>query len=592
MQKIIKLLKPSEWLQILAIFAFSVTQVLLDLQFPGYLAEITRLTQTQGSQVSAITAAGVSMLLCASASLACVICNSFLASRTAAALAARLRGMLFAKVESFSMEEIGRFSTASLITRSTNDVTQVQTFFMAALQMLLRIPILAIGGLLKIASVGAAWSFSTAVALGFCLLVMSIAMSVVLPIYDKMQSLVDNLNLAVRESLTGRFVIRAFNAQGYQTGKFDRANEAFTMADQTATRAMAAMSPFMSIANNGLVLAIYLIGASLIIRSGPENALLPFSNMVVMTAYSSQVMACIRFITKVLPRWPRASVSARRINEVLDTELVLRPGRLTEGIVGVSGEVTFQNVSFKYPEAANYALEDISFTAKKGETVAIIGSTGSGKTTLINLILRFYDASQGQVLVDGVDVKNYERKSLYNKIGYVPQKAVLFRGSIASNVSYGDNGRGAFTEDDVRAAVQIAQAQEFVENLDDRYQSQVSQGGATFSGGQRQRLTIARAICRDPEILIFDDAFSALDYKTDRDLRTALNDSAEGVTRLVVAQRIGAIIDADRIIVLDEGRIAGQGKHRDLLQSCTIYREIAKAQLSEEELATEGVLAS
>jgi ATP-binding cassette subfamily B protein len=602
--KIIRLLKPKEWGQVLAVFALSVTQVWLDLRFPDYLAGITRLVQTPGSPIADIWAAGAFMLLCASASLACVICNSFLASRTAAALAARLRGLLFAKVESFSMEEVGRFSTSSLITRSTNDVAQVQTFFMAGLQMLLRIPILAIGGIAKIAGIGMAWSLSTAAALWFCLLAVALAMRVALPLFSKMQSLVDSLNLAVRESLTGRFVMRAYNAQAYQTGKFSRANDAFTYTDQTTNRAMAAMGPAMSIANNGLVLAIYLIGASMIIQAGPADALLPFSNMVVMTAYASQVMSCIKFITKVLPRWPRASVSAKRICEVLDTEPALLDGALVGGIDGVRGEVAFRNVSFRYPGAANNVLEDISFTANRGETVAFIGATGSGKSTLLSLILRFYEASAGQVLVDGVDVREYSRKALYNKIGYVPQKAVLFKGTVASNVAYGDNGRGNgasggsgggasgsdgnYSVDDIRAAVQLAQAKGFVEDLEGGIDAAVAQGGATFSGGQKQRLSIARAICRDPEILLLDDAFSALDFMTERELRRGLKEYAGGVTRLVVAQRIGAIMDADRIIVLDEGKVAGQGKHKDLLRSCRVYREIAMSQLSEEELGEAG----
>ncbi|MDR0469325.1 MAG: ABC transporter ATP-binding protein/permease [Peptococcaceae bacterium] len=592
MLKIIKLLKPGEWRQVLVIFLFSVTQVWLDLRFPDYLVEITRLVQTPGSPISSIWVAGAFMLLCAFASLTCVICNSFLASRTSAALAARLRGLLFAKVESFSMEEVGRFSTSSLITRSTNDVTQVQTFFMAGLQMMLRIPILAIGGIAKIAGKGTAWSLSTAAALGFCLLVVTIVMSVVLPLFSKMQSLVDNLNLAVRESLTGRFVMRAYNAQSYQTGKFSRANDAFTYTDQTSNRTMAAMGPTMSIANNGLVLVIYLIGASMITNAGPSDALLPFSNMMAMTAYASQVMACIKFITEVLPRWPRASVAAGRINEVLDTTPTMRNGSLTDGVAGAKGEVAFQNVSFKYPGAANYVLEDVSFTAKQGETVAFIGSTGSGKSTLVNLILRFYETSAGQVLVDGVDVRNYDRKALNRKIGYVPQKAVLFRGTVASNIAYGDNGKGGYSDRDIQIAAEIAQSKEFIANLEGGYDAAVSQGGGTFSGGQKQRLSIARAICRDPEILIFDDAFSALDYKTDRDLRGALKENADGITRLVVAQRIGAIMDADRIIVLDEGKVAGQGRHSELLQTCRVYREIAMSQLSEEELMPKGVIAS
>ena len=586
MLKIIKILKPKEWWQVLAVFVLAVTQVWIDLKFPDYLAAITRMVQTPGSRIGDIWMAGAYMLLCALSSLACVIAISFLASRTSAALAARLRGMLFSKVESFSMEETGRFSTASLITRSTNDVTQVQTFFMAGLQMLLKVPILAIGGILKIAGKGYEWTLATASALGFMLLVVACAMWVVLPIFSRMQSLVDRLNLAVRENLTGRFVVRAYNAEGFQSEKFGGANEGFTRADQRTNRAMAAMGPAMSIASNGLILSIYIIGASMILKAGPAAALTPFSNMVVMSSYAAQVMTAVKFITKVLPRWPRASVSAKRINEVLGTDPAMQNGLLAEGVSGVRGEVVFKNVGFRYPGAVGDVLEDISFTANAGETVAFIGSTGSGKTTLINLVLRFYEATRGQVLVDGVDVRNYDRKALYNKIGYVPQRAALFKGTVASNVAYGDNGRGRYSAVDVEKAVKTAQGKEFVEELDGAYGAAVAQGGVTFSGGQKQRLSIARAVCRKPEILILDDAFSALDYKTDRELRNALRNEAAGATRLIVAQRIGAIMDADRIIVLDEGRIAGQGTHKELLQTCRVYREIAMSQLSEEELAS------
>ena len=587
MTKMLRYLKPGEWLQVLAVMALTVAQVWLDLRFPDYMAEITKLVQTPGSRIAEIGAAGAYMLLCALVSLACVIAVSFFASRLAAGLAARLRAMIFDKAAGFSMEEVGRFSTASLITRSTNDVVQVQTFFMAGLQMLLKVPILILGGVLKIAGKGYAWTLATVYSLAFMLIAVALAMRVVLPIFDRMQSLVDALNLTVRESLAGRFVTRAFNAEEFQLERFSRANHSFTAADQTANRTMAVMGPATGLARNGLLIAIYCIGATMIVQAGQGESLTAFSNTVVMSSYAAQVMTAVKFITKALPRWPRASVSARRINELLQASPALQDGVLTGGMADVRGEVSFQNVAFRYPGAADNVLEGVSFTARQGETVAFIGSTGSGKTTLINLALRFYDATEGHVLVDGVDVRNYARKSLYNKIAYVPQKALLFRGTVSSNIAFGDSGRPAgFSPDDVRRAIETAQGLGFVDGLEGALDASVAQGGAAFSGGQRQRLSIARALYRKPEILIFDDSWSSLDYKTERDLRDALKRDTAGVTKLVIAQRIASIMDADRIIVLDEGRIVGQGAHQDLLQSCRVYREIAMSQLSEEELAS------
>ena len=578
--------KPREWLHACVIFVIFVFQVWLDLRFPDYMALITRLIQTPGSQVYEIWIAGVSMLVCALGSLACVIAVSLLASRASSSLAARVRAKVFAKVESFSMEEVGRFSTASLITRCTNDVTQIQTFYVACLQMLMKVPIVAVGGILKIAGKGNEWTIATLIAFLIMLAAVAVAMSVALPIYKTMQTLVDRLNLVVRESLAGRFVIRAFNAEGFHSGKFEKANDAFTHADQTTNRAMASMSPFMSIANNGIILAVYGIGVSMINAAGPSEALAIFSDMAVFSFYVAQVFGAVRFITKVLPRWPRAVASAKRVNEVLDTEPTIREGERTAGEPGRSGEVVFQNVCFRYPGAANDALEGISFTAGQGETVAFIGSTGSGKSTLVNLIPRLYDATSGRILVDGIDIREYRSQALNNRVGYVPQRAVLFRGTVSSNVAYGDNGGEGYSSADVRDAVRIAQGQDFVEDLDGGYDAAVSQSGTNISGGQKQRLSIARAICRQPEIFIFDDTFSALDYRTERSLRAALRRETGGATILVVAQRIGSIMDADRIVVLDDGKIVGQGTHSELLRDCRVYREIAMSQLSEEELAS------
>ena len=586
MLNILKRMRPIEWVQAAVILVLSILQVWLDLKFPDFMAGITRLLQDPGSHTQEILIAGGYMLLCALGSLLCVIMISFYASRTAASLSMRLRGMVFTKIGTFSMEEVSSFSASSLITRCTNDITQIQMFFMSGLQMLLKVPILAAGGIIKIAGMAAEWTLTTALALVFMLIVVVCVMKVVLPIFKEMQSLVDNMNLNVRENLAGRYVIRAFNAESYQEGKFNGSNEAFTRADQATNRAMAAMSPAMSIGNNGVILAIYCIGAYLISSADKADALLIFSSMVVFSAYAAQVMTAVKFITKVLPRWPRASVSARRVNEVLETEATVRDGQRSDGIEGVIGEVTFENVSFRYPGAANDILEDISFTAKHGETIAFVGSTGSGKTTLINLIPRLYDVTNGKVLVDGIDVRDYNCKALNNKIGYVPQKSILFKGTVDSNVAFGDNGRGGYAQEDISKALQIAQAQEFVGDLDGGGSAPVSQGGTTFSGGQRQRLSIARAICRDPEILILDDAYASLDYKTDRALRDGLKKETAGITKLIVAQRISTIMDADRIIVLDEGKIVGQGTHEELLHSCRVYREIAESQLSEEEMAS------
>jgi len=584
--KIIKHLQPKEWLQVLVVFIFAVLQVRLDLMIPEYMRRITILSQTPGSPVSEAVTAGVFMLLCALGSLACVIIVSFFASRTSAALSMRLREKLFSKVGDFSMEEFSRFSTSSLIARSTNDITQVQQFVMSGMQMMLKIPILAVGGIIGIVGTGQGqqWTLAAVIAFIFILIVITVCLYVVMPQFEKMQGLVDRLNLTVRESLTGRYVVRAYNAEDFHEEKFESANGGFTRADQTTNRAMAVMGPVMSLGTNGVIIAVYVIGALLISTAGPVEALAVFSSMVVMTFYLRLLFDAVKFITKVVPRVPRALVSAGRITEILETEQVIRGGMRKEGIDGKRGEVTFKNVGFRYPGAAESALEDISFTAKQGETVAFIGSTGSGKSTLVNLIMRFFDASEGEVLINGVDIKDYQLEALNNKIGYVPQKSVLFQGTVGSNIAYGDSGRGGYSQFDIERAVQIAKAEEFVSKLDDGLGAAVSQRGANFSGGQKQRLSIARALYREPEILIFDDSFSALDYKTDRELRNTLKTESSGTTRLIIAQRIGTIMDADQIIVLDGGKIVGTGTHAQLLKSCQIYKEIAASQLSESEL--------
>jgi len=586
MLKIFKYLKPKEWLMALISLGFIVTQVWLDLKLPGYMSEVTKLVQSPGSAMSEIWLTGGYMLLCALGSVAAAICVGFLAAKIAASFSQRLRSMLFNKVESFSMEEINRFSTSSLITRSTNDITQITMLIVMGLQMVIKAPITAGWAITKIASKGFEWTMVTGAGVLLVLMMVTMLLIFVVPKFRKMQILTDNITRVTRENLTGLRVVRAYNAEEYQENKFEKANEDLTGTQMFTNRAMAIMMPVMQSIMSGLSLAIFWIGAYLIDAAGAVDKLEIFSNMVVFSQYAMQVIMPFMMLAMMFVMLPRAMVSAKRINEVLDTEPTIIDGIEYEGLPGIIGEVTFRNVSFKYPDAADYVLEDISFTAKHGETVAFIGSTGSGKSTLINLIPRFYDATEGEVLVDGVNVKEYDLEALYNKIGYVPQKAVLFKGTVNSNVGYGDNGVDAFAEDEVAWAVEIAQGKEFVEKMDGGYEAAISQGGTNISGGQKQRLAIARAVCRRPEIYIFDDSFSALDYKTDSALRKKLKSNSPGTTRLIVAQRIGTIMDADQIIVLDEGKIVGKGTHKELLSDCVVYKEIAMSQLSEEELVS------
>ncbi|SHN75928.1 ABC transporter ATP-binding protein [Desulfitobacterium chlororespirans] len=586
MLKIFKYLKPEEWLMAGISLIFIVAQVWLDLKLPDYMAEITTLTQTPNSAISDIWLNGGYMLLCALGSLAAAVVVGFFAAKIAASFSQRLRSLLFNKVESFSMEEINRFSTSSLITRSTNDITQIQMLVVMGLQLVIKAPITAVWAITKISGKGFEWTMVTGVAVLIMIMMVTFLLIVAMPKFKKMQTLTDNITRVTRENLTGLRVVRAYNAENYQEEKFETANEELTSTQMFTNRAMAVMMPVMTVLMSGLSLAIYWIGAYLIDAAGALDKLGLFSNMVVFSSYAMQVIMSFMMLVMIFIMLPRASVSAKRINEVLDTEPQILDGTKTDGQPGLRGEVVFKSVSFKYPDAAEPVLEDISFTASPGETVAFIGSTGSGKSTLVNLALRFFDATQGEILIDGVNVKDYKLEALFNKIGYVPQKAVLFKGTVESNVAYGDNGGEGYPLDEVKKAVQIAQGADFVEKMDGQYQAAIAQGGANVSGGQKQRLAIARAVCRKPEIYIFDDSFSALDYKTDRVLRSALKQETAGVTSLIVAQRIGTIMDADQIIVLDEGKIVGKGTHKDLLRDCTVYREIAMSQLSEEELAS------
>ncbi len=585
MIKLFKNLRKQELGLMALALVFIVAQVWLDLTMPDYMADITRLVQTDGSTMSEILTAGGKMLLCALGSLISAVFTAICASKIATSFAALIRGRLFSKVQSFSMEEIGHFSTASLITRSTNDVTQIQMLIAMGLQMLVKAPIMAVWAILKISDKKWQWTFSTAVAVVVLLLIVGACLLLVTPKFKKIQSLTDDLNRVTRENLTGLSVVRAYNAEKYQEDKFEKANDVLTGTNLFAHRILSFMMPSIQIVMSGLSLAIYWIGAVLINDSGMVDKVQIFSDMMVFSQYAIQVVMSFMMLVMIFMILPRASVAANRIQEVLETSLTIEDGKGTHGDSDKAGEIVFDNVSFKYPDADECVLKDISFTAKKGETVALIGATGCGKSTVINLIPRFYDATDGTVSVDGVNVKEYSQKELRNKIGYVSQKATLFTGTIESNVAYGDNGTGTASEADVKEALEIAQAGEFVNSLEDGSRAYVAQGGSNFSGGQKQRMSIARAVARKPEILIFDDSFSALDYKTDKALRETLSKSCKDSTRIIVAQRIGTIRDADRIIVLEDGEIAGMGKHEELMHTCKVYQQIALSQLSKEELA-------
>ena len=586
MLKIFKNFKGKEWLLLSISVVFIVLQVWLDLRLPDYMSDITRLVQTQGSEMSEILTTGGWMLLCALGSLIASVIVAALAAKIASNFSATLRSKLYDKVQDFSMEEINNFSTASLITRSTNDVTQVQTFIVIGLQLLIKAPILAVWAVLKITGKNWELSLTTGIAILILLIIVGICIAIALPRFAKLQKLTDNLNRIARENLSGISVTRAYNAEKYQEDKFEEANSELTSVNLVANRVMATLLPSISFIMSGLTLAIYWVGAVLIQNADITSRMGLFSDVVVFSSYAMQVVMAFMMLVIIFILMPRASVAAKRINEVLDAEIKIKNGTTSQEIVSAVGEIEFKNVSFKYPDADDYVIKDISFKVNRGETVAFIGATGSGKSTLINLIPRFYDATEGEVLVNGMNVKEYEQKHLRNKLGYVPQKVTLFEGSIESNIAFGDNGRSKISKDDVVYGIYGAQATEFVERLDGQYEAHVSQGGNNFSGGQKQRLSIARAISRNPEVLIFDDSFSALDYKTDSKLRKFLKHESVGTTTIVVAQRISSIKEADKIIVLDNGLIVGMGKHDDLMKECNVYQEIAYSQLSKEELST------
>ena len=585
MFKLFKNLTKKDYLLILICLLLIVFQVWLDLKLPDYMSEITILVKTEGSTMSDILEQGGYMLLCAGGSLASAVVVGYLSSLISANFSMNLRKKLFEKAQSFGMEEMNRFSTGSLITRTTNDITNIQMFISMGLQMLIKAPITAVWAVLKILNKSWQWSAITGVAVVVLLLCVSFLIATVMPRFKRVQKLIDNINNLARENLKGIRVVRAFNAEKYQEDKFEGGNTELTNTQLFNQRAMAAMSPIMYLVMNCVTLAIYFVGSYLINSAGMADKIALFGDMVVFSSYAMQVIMAFLMLAMIFIMYPRAQVSADRIAEVLDTDVSVKDGnRVTSNDASKTGEIEFKNVSFKYPDGDEEVLKNISFKANKGETVAIIGSTGSGKSTLVNLIPRFYDVTSGEILVDGVNVKDYSQDELHNKLGYVPQKAVMFSGSVNYNVSYGDNGKLAPDSEKVKEAVAVAQGKDFVEKMPEQYESHIAQGGTNVSGGQKQRLAIARAISRDPEIYIFDDSFSALDYKTDYKLRSELKKYTKDATNIIVAQRIGTILNADKIIVLENGECVGLGTHKELLQNCKVYQEIAYSQLSKEEL--------
>ena len=584
MLKMLKNFTKKEVILLVMTIALIVVQVWLELKMPDYMSEITKLVETEGSQMSDVLDNGKYMLLCALGSLISSVIVGYLVATIAANLSKNIRKKLFDKVQDMAVNEVKKFSTSSLITRSTNDITQIQMLFSMGLHLVIKSPITAAWAIFKILNRSWEWSAITGVAVVFMMTVVSIMMVVVVPRFKILQKLTDKLNGVTRENLTGIRVVRAFNAEKYQEEKFDKVNGDLTKVQLFNQKCFSIMQPLMYGTMNILTLMVYFVGANLINKATLVDKLSIFGNMIVFSSYAIQVIMSFLMLALIFMMWPRGQVSAKRINEVLDEDITIKDGSLKTGKRGETGTIEFKNVFFKYPDAEEYLLNDISFKVNKGDFIAVIGLTGSGKSTLINLIPRFYDVTEGEVLVDGRNVKEYTGEALHNKIGYVPQRAVIFDGSVKFNVGYGDNGKAEISEKKIREAIKIAQAKEFVEKLDLRYDTHISQGGTNLSGGQKQRLAIARAIARNPEIYIFDDSFSALDYKTDAALRKELRDYAKNATIMVVAQRIGTVMNADQIIVLKDGKMVGMGTHKELLEDCKIYKDIALSQLTKEEL--------
>ena len=589
MIRLLKNMRAKEWALVVVSICFIVLQVQLDLKLPDYMSDITVLVQTKGSEISEVFTAGGKMLACALGSLVSAVIVGFFAARIAATFSMRLRENVYNKVMSYTDKEVNKFSTASLITRTTNDITQVQMVMVLGLQVMIKAPIMAVMAIGKISTKSFEWMVLTIGIVVAVVIMLGFITLYAMPRFKKIQWLTDDLNKVTRENLTGLMVVRAYNAEAYQEQKFDVANNNLTKTNLQAFLCMGIMMPGINLAMNGLTLGIYWIGAILINNvaltgmAAIKDRVGLFSDMVVFTSYAMQVLMAFLLLVMIFIMLPRASVAANRINEVLDTDISMKDGERLQGLDGVKGEVEFKNVSFSYPDAGDDVIHDISFTAHRGETVALIGATGSGKSTIINLIPRIYDATKGQVLVDGVDVKDYSEKQLRNKIGFVPQKAYLFSGTVESNVGYGEE---EVHIDDIKKALNIAQATDFIQG-EDGYKKEVAQTGSNFSGGQKQRLSIARAIAKQPEILVFDDSFSALDYKTDRVLRETIKNEIGYTNNIIVAQRIGTIKDADRILVIEDGRIVGDGTHKQLMKNCDTYQEIAYSQLSKEELENE-----
>ena len=587
MLKLLKNFNKKEVMTIFLCFILIISQVWLELKMPDYMSKITVLVQSEGSKMADILINGGYMLLCALGSLITAIITGYFISNLSASFSLNVRKKLFDKVERLGMQEIKQFSTASLITRTTNDITQVEVLISMGLQLLIKAPITAIWAITKILNKSLEWSIITAIAVAILLTTISIIMLIVFPKFKIVQKLTDKINEVTRENLTGIRVVRAFNAEKYQEEKFSNVNNSLTNQQLFNQKVFSVLSPVMYLVMHFLTLSIYFIGASLIQESIMANKLILFGDMVVFTSYAMQVIMSFLLLAMIFMMMPRASVSAARINEVLDSPLSIEDGTIDKNITAEIGIVEFKNVSFKYPDAKEYLLKNISFKANQGETVAFIGSTGSGKSTLINLVPRFYDATEGTVLVDGIDVKEYKQEFLNNKLGYIPQKAVMFNGTVKTNVAYGDNGKKELTEIEIKKAIEVAEGKSFVEKMDKQYNSHIASNGTNISGGQKQRLAIARAIAREPEIYIFDDSFSALDYKTDATLRKNLKKYTKDATCLIVAQRIGTIMNADKIIVLDNGECVGMGTHKELLKKCKVYKQIALSQLSKEELENE-----
>ncbi len=582
MKKIFKNLTKKDLIYIVICILFIVLQVYLDLKLPDYMTDITKLIQSETNSLNKIIVKGCYMLLCAFGSLISAMIVGYFASIISADFSFNTREKVFNKVLKFSTGEIKKYNVSSLITRTTNDITQLEMVISMGLQMIIKAPIMAVWAITKIVGKSMEWSILVGVCVLILLTTIGILMIIVFPRFEKVQKLIDKINSVTSENLSGIRVVRAFNAEKFMENRFGKVNNELTNTQLFNQKAFAVLMPIMNIVMNSLTLGIYLIGAFLINKSGMSDKITLFSNMVVFTSYGMQVIMSFLMLAMIFMIWPRASVSAKRINEILDESLSIKDG-LGSNKTDIKGTVEFKNVSFKYPDADEYLLENISFKVNKGETIAFIGSTGSGKSSLINLVPRFYDATDGEILIDGINVKNYTLEELHNKLGYVPQKAVMFTGTVKSNVSYGDNGKKHSIEK-IREAINVAQANDFVLKLDNTYDAHIARGGTNISGGQKQRLAIARAIYKDPEIYIFDDSFSALDYKTDYVLRKELKKYTKDATSMIVAQRIGTIMHADKIVVLDKGKCVGIGTHKELLKNCKVYKEIALSQFREEEL--------